>query len=50
MIEETTKEKEANHKEDKEILNGFVSTILKDTKPMDSDFSKFVDDNFFDLV
>lgn len=35
---------------DEDLLDAFVSSILKDTKPMDGDFSKFVDDNFWDLI
>jgi hypothetical protein len=36
--------------DDQDILDNFVSSILKGTKSMDSDFSKFVDDNFWDLI
>jgi hypothetical protein len=35
---------------DQDVLGNFVSSILKGTKSMDSDFSKFVDDNFWDLI
>jgi hypothetical protein len=35
---------------DEDVLSNFVSSILKGTKPLDSDFSKFVDDNFWDLI
>jgi hypothetical protein len=45
-------EKKAAYTEegDQDLLGNFVSSILKDTKSMDSDFSKFVDDNFWDLI
>jgi hypothetical protein len=33
-----------------EILSNFVDNILSNTKPLDPDFSKLVDDNFWDLV
>lgn len=32
------------------VLENFVSSILSDTKPLDADISKFVDDNFWDLI
>lgn len=32
------------------LLDTFVSSILKNTKPIDEDFSKVVDENFWDLV
>jgi hypothetical protein len=35
---------------DQRILSDFISTILKDMKPLDSEFQKFVDDNFWDLI
>lgn len=31
-------------------LEDFVSSILTNTKPLDSDISKFVDENFWDLI
>ncbi len=35
---------------DEEILENFVKSITINTKELDPDFSKFVDDNFWDLV
>ncbi len=35
---------------DEEILANFVKNITVNTKELDADFSKFVDDNFWDLV
>lgn len=35
---------------DEEILANFVKNIIVNTKELDADFSKFVDDNFWDLV
>lgn len=35
---------------DGDVLGNFVSSILRNTKPLDSDISKLVDDNFWDLV
>jgi hypothetical protein len=32
------------------ILEQFISSILKGIKPLDSEFQKFIDDNFWDLV
>lgn len=35
---------------DRDVLGNFVSSILRNTKSLDSDISKLVDDNFWDLV
>lgn len=35
---------------DIDILGNFVSSILRNTKTLDSDFSKVVDENFWDLI
>lgn len=35
---------------DVDILGNFVSSILRNTKTLDSDFSKVVDENFWDLI
>jgi hypothetical protein len=35
---------------DEDVLMNFVGSIIVNTKNLDSDFSKFVDDNFWDLV
>lgn len=35
---------------DGEVLGTFVSSILKNTKTLDRDFSKVVDENFWDLI
>lgn len=35
---------------DTDVLNEFISSIITETKPLDADISKFVDDNFWDLV
>ncbi len=35
---------------DEEILENFVKSITINTKELDPDFSKFVDDNFWNLV
>lgn len=35
---------------DDEILDDFVKNITVNTKELDPDFSKFVDDNFWNLV
>ena len=35
---------------DNEILTNFVKSITAKSNELDSDFSKFVDDNFWDLV
>lgn len=32
------------------ILREFVGSIIKHSKPLDSDFSALIDDNFWDLV
>lgn len=32
------------------VLDTFVSSVLQETKPLDGDISKFVDDNFWDLI
>ena len=32
------------------VLDDFVSSILTNTKSLDSDISKFVDENFWDLI
>jgi hypothetical protein len=34
----------------KTILERFISSILKGIKPLDSEFQKFIDDKFWDLV
>jgi uncharacterized protein YpmS len=44
------KENVFNKDNDKATLNNFISSILKNIKTMHSDFSKFVDDNFYDLI
>lgn len=33
-----------------DALSDFVSSILTNTRPLDSDISKFVDENFWDLI
>lgn len=33
-----------------DVLEQFVSSILKDSRPLDGDISKFVSDHFWDLV
>lgn len=36
--------------EDELILREFVVSIMKNSKPLDGDFSALIDDNFWDLV
>lgn len=36
--------------EDELILREFVGSIVKNSKPLDSDFSALIDENFWDLV
>lgn len=33
-----------------QILEKFISSMLSEMKPLDGDISKFVDDNFWDLI
>jgi hypothetical protein len=33
-----------------ENMEQFISSILKGIKPLDSEFQKFIDDNFWDLI
>lgn len=42
--------KENPEKSDKELLNDFVSSILDECKSLDPEFSKLIDDNFWDLI
>lgn len=37
-------------KENEAILTNFITSILDNTKPLDSDFSQFIDEKFWDLV
>lgn len=37
-------------KKDAEILNNFAGTLLKGMKSLDADISRWVDENFWDLV
>lgn len=35
---------------DKDIIHNFISSILKNTKPLDADIAEFVSENFWDLI
>jgi hypothetical protein len=41
---------EYKEKDEEDILYNLVSSIMKNSKPLNGDFQKFIDDNFFDLV
>ena len=45
-----TETKISNTQNDAEILNDFVGSLLKGMKNLDFDISRWVDDNFWDLV
>lgn len=40
----------AINNEDELVLKDFVGNIVKNSKPLDSDFATLIDDNFWDLV
>lgn len=42
--------KENQEKTEKELLNNFVSSILNECKSLESEYSKLIDDNFWDLI
>ncbi|MBS1438232.1 MAG: hypothetical protein HP007_10765 [Bacteroides sp.] len=42
--------KENQEKPEKELLNNFVSSILNECKSLEPEYSKLIDDNFWDLI